>query len=137
MKKRTKFFIGGLIILVVVGYLVYTGIRDLGVYYFTVSELKEEVLTSKKVYNQGVRVGGKVSVGTVVYEPAKMILNFELTDGKEKIKVYYKGIVPDAFKEDNEVLVEGKYSEDGLFRATMLLAKCPSKYKAKVAMPNR
>lgn len=134
-KKRTKFFIGGLIILAVVGYLVYTGIRDLGVYYFTVSELKEEVLTSKKIYNQGVRVGGKIAPGTVVYEPAQMVLNFELTDGKKKIKVYYKGIVPDAFKEDNEVLVEGKYSEDGLFRATTLLAKCPSKYKAKVTPP--
>ncbi|HCJ67362.1 MAG TPA: cytochrome c biogenesis protein CcmE [Elusimicrobia bacterium] len=128
--KKKKFVIGGLIILGVVGYLVYSGIRDLGVYYFTVSELKE-----KKVYNQGVRVGGKIAPGTVVYDAANLKLNFGLTDGKEEIKVYYKGIVPDAFKEDNEVLVEGKYSADGLFTAATLLAKCPSKYKAKVTAP--
>ncbi len=130
--KKTKFFVGGMIILAVVGYLVYSGIRDLGVYYFTVSELKE-----KKVYNQGVRVGGKIAPGTIVYDSANLKLNFELTDGKEKIKVYFKGIVPDAFKEDNEVLIEGKYSTDGLFTAATLLVKCPSKYKAKVVAPNR
>lgn len=128
--KRKKFFIGGLIILAVVGYLVYSGIRDLGVYYFTVSELKE-----KKLYNQGVRVGGKIAPGTVIYDAANLKLNFEITDGQEKIKVYYKGIVPDAFKEDNEVLVEGKYLPDGNFTAVTLLAKCPSKYEAKVTSP--
>lgn len=128
--KKTKFFIGGFIILVVVGYLIYTGIRDVGVYYFTVSELRE-----KKIYNQGVRVGGKVAPGTVVWDMPNMKLNFELYDGGEKIKVFYQGIVPDAFKEDNEVLVEGKYSEDSLFIATSLLAKCPSKYKAKLVSP--
>lgn len=127
MKKRKKIFIGGFIILAVVGYLVYSGIRDVGVYYFTVSELK-----AKKVYDQGVRVGGKVLPGSVIWDMPNMKLNFELYDGEEKIKVFYRGIVPDAFKEDNEVLVEGKYSEDSLFIATSLLAKCPSKYKAKL-----
>lgn len=130
MKKKKKFIIAGTIILGIVGYLIYTGIRDLGVYYFTVNELK-----MKKIYNQGVRVGGKVAPGSIQWNPAQMDLKFLLTDGKESIKVFYKGIVPDAFKDDNEVLVEGKYLPDGNFTAVTLLAKCPSKYKAKVTPP--
>jgi len=132
--KRKKFFIGGFIILAVVGYLVYSGVRDLGVYYFTVGELK-----AKRVYNQGVRVGGKVLPGSIIWDMPNMKLNFELYDAGNKIKVFYQGIVPDAFKEDNEVLVEGEYSpassagiSEDVFVATTLLAKCPSKYKAKL-----
>jgi len=127
-RKKTKFFVGGLIIFVVVGYLIYTGIREVGVYYFTISELK-----TKKVYNEGVRVGGKVKPGSVRWDMANMKLNFEIYDGDQGLPVFYQGIVPDAFKEDNEVLIEGKYLPEGTFIATMLLAKCPSKYKAKVS----
>ena len=41
--------------------------------------------------------------------------------------------MPDAFKGDVEVILEGSYSQyDNLFTATILLAKCPSKYEAEV-----
>ena len=46
------------------------------------------------------------------------------------IKVEYKGIVPDAFQEDVEVIVEGTYDEvNKKFVANSLLAKCPSRYE--------
>ncbi len=48
------------------------------------------------------------------------------------MKVKYNGIVPDTFKEDSEVVVEGAWdSASGEFEASVLLAKCPSKYESR------
>jgi cytochrome c-type biogenesis protein CcmE len=44
--------------------------------------------------------------------------------------VVYKGAEPAGFKEDSNLLVEGKYDSDGVFRATQLILKCPSKYES-------
>jgi cytochrome c-type biogenesis protein CcmE len=42
--------------------------------------------------------------------------------------------VPDTFTDANdiEVIVEGKYGKDGVFRATEVLAKCGSRYEAEI-----
>jgi cytochrome c-type biogenesis protein CcmE len=49
------------------------------------------------------------------------------------MNVVYNGIIPDAFTEDVQVIVEGKYHKDtNTFNASTLLAKCPSKYEAEV-----
>jgi cytochrome c-type biogenesis protein CcmE len=48
------------------------------------------------------------------------------------MRASYQGVMPDAFKEDVEVILEGTYSQyDNMFNATILLAKCPSKYEAE------
>jgi len=42
--------------------------------------------------------------------------------------VVYKGVVPDAFQPEAEVVMEGTLAPSGTFEAASLLAKCPSKY---------
>ncbi len=46
------------------------------------------------------------------------------------LKVVYKGSEPppDTFKDDAQALAEGTYGRDGVFHATVLQAKCASKY---------
>ncbi len=46
------------------------------------------------------------------------------------LKVSYKGSEPppDTFKDDAQALAEGTYGRDGVFHATVLQAKCASKY---------
>ena len=46
------------------------------------------------------------------------------------LKVIYKGSEPppDTFKDDAQALAEGTYGRDGVFHATVLQAKCASKY---------
>ena len=46
------------------------------------------------------------------------------------LKVDYKGSEPppDTFKDDAQALAEGTYGRDGVFHATVLQAKCASKY---------
>jgi cytochrome c-type biogenesis protein CcmE len=47
------------------------------------------------------------------------------------VTVRYTGVVPDTFKDDAEVIVTGTLGSDGVFQASDLLAKCPSKYEAE------
>jgi cytochrome c-type biogenesis protein CcmE len=42
--------------------------------------------------------------------------------------VYYRGVLPDTFEKSTQVIAEGKMGKDGVFQATLVLAKCPSKY---------
>ena len=53
------------------------------------------------------------------------------------LKVGYKGSEPppDTFKDDSQALAEGTYGRDGVFHATVLQAKCASKYAP--AQPER
>jgi len=44
--------------------------------------------------------------------------------------VSYSGVVPDIFRDGRQVVVEGSLGSDGRFAATVLLAKCPTRYNA-------
>jgi cytochrome c-type biogenesis protein CcmE len=50
-------------------------------------------------------------------------------DGSAQLPVDFSGIIPDTFVDDADVVVEGNRRTDGVFEATTLLAKCPSKYE--------
>ena len=54
----------------------------------------------------------------------------ENKDQSKHLKVQYKGITPDMFQDEGEVVVEG-IIKDGIFHAQTLLTSCPSKYEAE------
>ncbi len=97
------------------------------VYYVTVSEL---VSDTAEVRREGVRVAGRVVPGTVRRDALE--LTFEITDGNAAVPVHYRGVVPDTFGEDGEVVAEGTYTPAGQFEAFFLLNKCPSRYEEAV-----
>ncbi|KAA0258888.1 cytochrome c maturation protein CcmE [Deferribacter autotrophicus] len=134
MKKSLKIIIPGLIILAVITYLIFTSFKDTGVYYLEVSELMKN---PSQYYGKGLRVSGLVETGSVTKKAIEKYLEFNLVDDSgAKLRVVYKGIIPDAFKEDVGVIVEGKLDKSNIFRAKTLLAKCPSKYEAEVKEEN-
>lgn len=96
------------------------------VYYYTVGELRD--LPSRP--ERDFRVNGKVEAGSVERRGDGLDVRFVMTDGRAALPVEYHGVVPDAFVEGADVVVEGGLREDGTFVATSLLAKCPSKYEA-------
>lgn len=126
LKGRTKFIVAITVIAVAIAYLVYGGVNDTMIYYLTVQELKDKV---PSVYQQKVRVSGKVVPGSIRNE-IDGSLEFTIADGEETLDVKYKGIVPDIFKDDVEAVVEGLYTPDNVFVASLLLAKCPTKYES-------
>ena len=128
MKK--KYIISSLLICLVILYLIFTGFKSEGVYYLNVDEL----LAKNVELNKDVRVSGIVKKGTIKRIDAEKKLYFNLLGDRGKyIEVFYEGIIPDAFKDEVGVIVEGSFNrEKNLLKAEVLLAKCPSKYESKI-----
>ena len=78
---------------------------------------------------RNVRVAGYVVGESIVWEPRDLHLAFDMTDESGKLSVVYSGARPDMFRDQAEVVVEGKMGQDGVFEARTMLLKCPSKYE--------
>lgn len=116
-----------MIVFLAIGFLGYMGFASGATYYYEVGELLEQ---GSSIYGENVRVNGQVVLGSLEQESAGGPLKFTLIDisGAEILQVVYQGIVPDTFKEDNEVVVEGHLNSDGIFQGHILMPKCASKY---------
>ncbi len=122
---KIKIVVPVVLILCSVAYMVYDGVSNTMVYYLTVSELERTFVEGKRY-----RVSGPVLEKSVVKEPDGG-LRFSISDDAGKIlEVYYRGTVPDTFREGVEAVVEGVYSNSEIFVADILLAKCPTKYES-------
>jgi len=111
------------------GYLIFSGLTEDSVYFLNVSEALAEDRTQIK----NARLFGKVSPENLVIVDGKLGASFDLIDKMEpgkSLRVDFKGALPDTFKDDVEVIVEGTFTPDGnLFKARTLVTKCPSKYE--------
>ena len=58
---------------------------------------------------------------------------FDITNNGKVVRARYTGVTPDTFKNDSEVVVKGRLSQDNVFHATEIIAKCPSKYDPAAA----
>jgi len=121
-----------LAVIAAVAYLILTGVKQTGMQYMSVAELASLDRAPKA---EGFRLDGVVAPGSVVYDQREPKLKFKMTDGKdgkETIAVVYEGLMPDAFADGREVVVEGAYRQDDrALHASKLVTKCPSKYEAK------
>lgn len=124
-QRQVKFLLGALVIFGVIGYLIVFGIQSTQQYYLSVGELQAKSAT---MVGQGVRVGGNLVSTSVVKDVKGNQISFAITDGSAKLPIKYGGVVPDTFEKATEVIAEGKLGADGTFTASMVLAKCPSKY---------
>ena len=126
---RTKFLIGGALVLGTAGYLMATSIQETGTYYLTPTELATKLDADPTFYETGVKVGARVVPGSIQRQPGGREVAFRVTDGARTYPVVYRGPIPDTFTDSVDVVVEGRLGRDGTFRATTLLAKCASRYE--------
>ena len=129
VRARTKFMIGGLLVLGTAGYLMASSIGETGMYYLTPGELTAKVQGDSTFFDTGVKMGARVVPGTIERDPGGRAVKFAVTDGAQVIPVSYRGVIPDTFTDSVDVVVEGRYHRDGTFVATTLLAKCASRYE--------
>jgi len=147
LKKQRKFLVAGGLVTGLVGYLMVTGMRDSMVYYHTPTELLEKVATDPGYHDLGVKVGGRVVPGSVTYDNRTLDLRFLVADIETAdpmgaaeastgematFQVSYQGALPDTFTEGVDVVVEGRFTREGVFEATVLLTKCGSRYEAGI-----
>ena len=125
MKK--KYLIGGGILLAVVAYLIYLSFGSSVSYYVTVSEFFAK---GTELHDTNVRVAGKIADSPVDWNAQELELRFTITEGGDTMVVVYHGARPSTFKTGSNIMVEGEYHSDGIFRASQLILKCPSKYES-------
>jgi cytochrome c-type biogenesis protein CcmE len=128
--RRLKFVLIGLGLAATMAFLFVVGTQqsDGGfAYYVTVDEFLVKGAPAGHF-----RVNGKVRPGSIERLDAGRRVVFTVADPKTAaaLPVDFTGIIPDTFVDDADVVVEGKRRPDGVFEATTLLAKCPSKYEA-------
>ncbi|GAB1535777.1 cytochrome c maturation protein CcmE [Geovibrio sp. ADMFC3] len=130
MNKNTKFLVATAVIVIAISFLLFSGFKSEGVYYLTVGEVLHN---PEKLNEKGMRVSGEVIPGTITKNTKERHLVFDIMDVEEGgavMTVDYKGIIPDTFKEEIHVIIEGNYDiENKKFIAKTLLTKCPSKYE--------
>jgi cytochrome c-type biogenesis protein CcmE len=129
MSSQNKNFLkfGGAIavILLVLGYLAYTGVQESKSYYVTIKELHG---MGDGAHTKRLRVAGNVQPGSIHRSGTNV--NFVLVENDQTLNVVYNGTEPppDTFKDDAQALAEGNFGRDGVFYAKQIQAKCASKY---------
>ena len=122
------------IIVGTVAWLAISGAQANKKYYVTIAELGG---MGDKAYTNQLRVEGFVVPGSIEQNGTHVTFSmneFESHSPKASsgrvLKVNYKGSEPppDTFKDDSQALAAGSYGRDGVFHATVLQAKCASKY---------
>jgi cytochrome c-type biogenesis protein CcmE len=145
MRSRWRFAVGAGLIVLAVGYLITTAVRNTAEYYLTV---KEVAARESHLKGQMLRVGGRVKPGSVSWDPATLTLAFALVQppkagasGIERASVAdppeFHVIArgepkPDMFAAGRDVIVEGRLASGGTIQARQVLTKCASHYAAKV-----
>ena len=121
-RQRLIFVLLGLLMLSAATALVLGAFRQNIVFFFSPTDL----LASPQPPGHDFRLGGLVEQGSVNKDGA--IVRFRITDKKNALTVVYRGVLPDLFRENQGVVVEGSLAADGSFTATTVLAKHDERY---------
>ena len=131
---KIKFFVGGAVIVALIGYLIVSSISTQGAYFREVGEVlnQQAALTGKSL-----RVSGKVVTESIQYDAANLDLQFKISDPADvnkQLPIHFHGVQPDQIgRENTEAIVEGVLGQNGSVEANNLLLKCPSRYEEGVA----
>jgi|TARA_E500000178_G_scaffold313849_1_gene331676 cytochrome c-type biogenesis protein CcmE len=127
MKPKYKRLLILFLILSILGVatkLVLMALKENIIYFYTPNELKKKYGNVKNIDNK-IRIGGLVLENSVVINKNESI--FEITDKKDNIKVFFKGQLPDLFREGQGIVAEGILKDNKLI-ANQVLAKHDENY---------
>jgi cytochrome c-type biogenesis protein CcmE len=149
--SRFKFIVGGLLILIAVGYLIVSGTTTGARYFITIDEL----VSNPDYVGQSVRVSGVVLGDSIQYDTETLTIEFTVANIPAQFEdlaatlheavnnpnatrlpiVVTNQVKPDLLQHEAQAILTGKLGEDGVFYASELLLKCPSRYEE--AAPNQ
>lgn len=125
--RRIKLTVAALALIGAVGYLAWAGIRDGWVYYLQVDQFVQDA----SYHDQRVRVHGLVSAENFQADHGLLLAQFDLLGETQQLRINYKGVIPDLFQADQDVVVEGRLDDSEVFQADTLMTKCASKYESE------
>ena len=108
--------------------LMYTTLREGTEYYKHVDEVLE---TRQQWEGKRLQLHGFVVPGSIYVKPSTLEYKFKVQNKGHVVDASYKGVVPDTFKDDSEVVLKGQLTPQGFHtESNGIMAKCPSKYEA-------
>ena len=108
-------------------YLILWALRDNIVFFYSPSEIQQKMSLKEIDEMSKLRLGGMVKESSIEKLNDGSI-NFIITDFDREMVVFYKGIIPDLFKEQQGVIAEGSINNEGIFIANSILAKHDENY---------
>ncbi|MBF9195212.1 cytochrome c maturation protein CcmE [Microvirga terrestris] len=121
-RRLTLIGVAGCVLAVALGLVLYA-MNDTIVFFNSPADIQ-----SKSVQpGTRIRLGGLVKEGSV-QRGADQQITFEVMDAEAVIKVNYKGLLPDLFREGQGVVAEGILESPSAFRADSVLAKHDENY---------
>ena len=128
MNSRSwKMGVGVAVIVLVFAGLAYSGFDESKAYYKYVDELDA---MGQRAYTENLKVHGNVVLGSIVRTSTDLEFVLERNGRSLPVKYIGRSPIPDTFKDGIEAVVDGRLKEDGEFHATLIQAKCASKYEA-------
>ncbi len=145
--NRLKFLIGGGLILAAVAYLIITGTLTSAQYFMSVDDL----VNNPAYVGKTVRITGAVDGSTIDYNSDTLLIQFtvanvpsQVTDLGEALHqavtdtsatrmpiVIENTVKPELLQNEAQAIMTGTLGSDGIFHATELLLKCPSRFVEK------
>jgi cytochrome c-type biogenesis protein CcmE len=122
--KRMALVAIGLAVLGLAAWMVLSAFQKNLVFFFSPTQ----ILAGEAPKGRSFRVGGLVEKGSLQRQADGVSVGFTVTDTAQKIRVVYRGILPDLFKEGKGVVTQGKLGADGVFVAEEVLAKHDENY---------
>ena len=108
-------------------YLILWALRDNIVFFYSPTEIQQKISIKEINEMSKLRLGGMVKESSIKQLNDGSI-NFIITDFNKEMIVFYKGIIPDLFKEEQGVIAEGSVNKEGMFIANSILAKHDENY---------
>ena len=130
MNKKQKLVLGVSIVVLMLGFLIFTTTMNSSMY-----EVRDAVAAKQNLTDKVIIINGTMVTDTENWVPEKHTFTFKLTDGIETIGVIFTGekpnISPQEVNDTNTIqaVVTGQFDKD-VFKAYKMLTKCPSKYEA-------
>jgi len=92
----------------------------------------DEVMASRQEWEgKRLQLHGFVVPGSIFVKPSTLEYKFKVQNKGHVVDASYKGVVPDTFKDDSEVVLKGQLTPQGFHtESNGIMAKCPSKYEA-------
>lgn len=126
MSSKTKFIIGGSVVVIVLLVLLATSFSGSTSDSLTIAQVKK--LGDDQVRDS--MVAGKIVPDSVDYQTKELHLSFKIEDDTGILPISYHGPQPDMLVDAVEAVVIGKYDPASqVFEADQLQMKCPSKYE--------
>lgn len=142
-RERWKFIIGGALLIAAIAYLIIAGTSSGARYFITVAE----IVNNPEYVGETVRISGAVIGETIEYDTENLVIEFTIVNIPQefenlavalheavespdapRVKIRIENeVMPDLLQHEAQAILTGELGENGVFNATELLLKCPSR----------